>query len=101
MARAFSKLGWITALICGLRDGSGFLEARVDHRVDLRIDSLDAINGVVDQLAGADLASPHEFGEPHRVNVGKLGANGGFSHGGNSTGVEGLARKLGGYERVS
>ena len=46
------------------------------------------------------MAGPHQLGEPHRVNVSKFGATGGSSHGGNSMGVEGLARKLGGYERV-
>ena len=38
-----------------------------DHRVDRAVARLDALDGRLEQLAGRDLAPPHEIGQTERV----------------------------------
>ena len=54
------------------RIGTRLLEALVDDRVEPRVELLDARDGLVDELEGADLAAPDQLGLGGRVQPGQL-----------------------------
>jgi hypothetical protein len=65
--------------------GARLAESRIDHAIQLRVDTFDAFDRCVNQFAGSGLTRRNEIGLRGRIHRGEFGAIDGRGHGAKPT----------------